>query len=201
MRFTMLMAMVALGARSGLAEIRDARIVTVCMDPGTSLAVSSAQPTASRIFSEIGIELQWYSTRQCPARDAILVTLSEHAPADRQMGTLAYALPYEGTHIVVFYDRVLARAEPGTGFRLLAYVLVHEITHLLEGTDVHSDTGIMKAQWDSQDHFDMRRNRLGFTKTDVDRIYAGLDARQARLGPDNSGKFGGANPTRLLASR
>jgi len=184
MRFTMLVAMVALGARSGLAEIREARNVTVCMDLGTSLAVSSAQPTASRIFSEIGIEIQWYSTRRCPARDAIVVTLSEHAPADRPPGTMAYALPYEGTHIVVFYDRVLARAGRGAEFRLLAYVLVHEITHILQGTDVHSDTGIMKAQWDCQDHFDMRRNRLGFTKTDVERIYEGLDARRARLGPE-----------------
>jgi hypothetical protein len=28
------------------------------------------------------------------------------------------------------------------------YVLAHEIAHIIEGSDRHSDSGVMKAEWD-----------------------------------------------------
>ena len=57
---------------------------------------------------------------------------------------LAYALPFEGTHIVVFYDRVEECVRADLFPTLLAYVLVHEITHILQEITRHSATGIMK---------------------------------------------------------
>ena len=50
----------------------------------------------------------------------------------------------------------------------------------MEGISRHSATGIMKARWDDNDYCAMRRKPLDFAQEDVDLIYAGLKARQAR---------------------
>jgi hypothetical protein len=90
---------------------------------------------------------------------------------------LAFARPYEGS-IVVFLDRVkeLNRNE---GPSVLAHVLVHEITHVLEGVDRHSATGVMKAHWGYGDYVLLRRKPLPFAEEHVHLIYAGLKASLA----------------------
>jgi hypothetical protein len=52
-------------------------------------------------------------------------------------------LPYEGTHIVIFYDRVQAAIAPGRVTTLLAHVMAHEVTHMLEGIPRHSAEGVL----------------------------------------------------------
>jgi hypothetical protein len=94
-------------------------------------------------------------------------------------GALAYALPYEGTHITVFYDRIAKGAYPST---VLAHVMVHEITHLLQGIGRHSETGVMKARWTVRDMIGMGMTPLPFTREDVDLIYLGLGKRTAGAG-------------------
>jgi hypothetical protein len=69
------------------------------------------------------------------------------------------------------------------GPNLLAHVLVHEITHILQGISRHSPTGIMKGQWDYDDYFEMSRRPLPFAQKDIDLIYDGLKARRARMAP------------------
>jgi hypothetical protein len=83
---------------------------------------------------------------------------------------LAHAFPFGQSRIVVFYDRVKALGVP----RLLGYVLVHEITHILQGTNEHTKEGIMKSHWDENDYANMRRERLTFTERDVLMIQNGL---------------------------
>jgi len=95
------------------------------------------------------------------------------------------ALPFEGSHIRVFYDRVQATVDAEMVPRLLAYVLVHEITHVIEGTDHHSDSGIMKARWDAEDYQQMRRSSLAFTEEDLQLIRTGL-ARRSSASQDPS---------------
>jgi hypothetical protein len=46
-------------------------------------------------------------------------------------------------------------------------VLVHEITHILQGVDRHSESGIMKAQWTIDDYRAMASKPLSFTPLDV----------------------------------
>jgi hypothetical protein len=60
---------------------------------------------------------------------------------------------------------------------VLAYVLVHEITHIVEGIDRHSDSGIMKAKWDDADNYEISRMKLRFAEDDVILIQAGLEKR------------------------
>src|ERR1700761_7196707 len=104
MRLLAMLMLAAMMARSGRAEMREVMpTVTVCMDYVTDIRVTSiAQLTASRLFAQIGVKLLWYPARHCPANGAILVSVSTHTPPTQMPGAMAYSLPYEGTHIVVF---------------------------------------------------------------------------------------------------
>ena len=62
----------------------------------------------------------------------------------------------------------------------MAYVIVHEITHILQGIDWHSKGGVMKARWDSSDYTRMKWGQLRFTALDVVMIQGGFAARVAR---------------------
>ena len=79
---------------------------------------------------------------------------------------------------MVLYDRLKSGTERSLVPRLLSYVMAHEITHILQGVARHSSTGIMKANWDRTDYFNMGANHLGFTKEDIHLIYLGLDTPQ-----------------------
>jgi hypothetical protein len=83
-------------------------------------------------------------------------------------------MPYEQTHIVVFYDRVVAAAHPIGVSSLLGHVLAHEIVHILQGLDRHSSTGVMKEKWDYRDYVEMQRRPLSFTNEDLQLIRQGL---------------------------
>ena len=105
--------------------------------------------------------------------------LSDSSPSMPNSEALAIAPPYEGS-IVVFLDRVreLIRHR---GPSVMAHVLVHEITHVLEGINRHSATGIMKARWNSNDYGEMRHKPLPFAEEDVGLIYYGLKVRRAAV--------------------
>lgn len=57
---------------------------------------------------------------------------------------------------------------------VLSHVLVHEITHILQGAARHSEKGVMKARWTSDDLVQMSRKPLGFEREDIDLIHAGM---------------------------
>ena len=175
---TMLAAMAGVMAQAGGAGQAADKRVTVCVESGVGLGVVlRAQQTASKMFAWIGVTIDW--RRHCPAQ-GILISLSDHTPAERLPHALAYALPYEGTHIVIFYDRVHRAVEPDLLPCLLAHVLVHEITHILQGIGRHSGQGVMKANWDGPDHLAMRGKPLAFAPEDIDLIYLGLAGRAAQ---------------------
>ncbi len=164
------------GETGGAAE----RKVMVCMQPGTDIFTArQAQTVASKIFAEIGVKIEWHRQNSCPV-EALLVSISNSTPADLLPGALAYALPYEGTHIVVFYDRVQKTVEPAAAPYLLGHVLAHEITHILQGVNRHSESGIMKAHWEPDDFLKMKWKPLSFTGEDVTLIRLSLDARASR---------------------
>jgi hypothetical protein len=93
----------------------------------------------------------------------MVVSFVTSTPKTFHPGALAYALPYEGVHIEVFYDRI-AQADPDLVPSLMAHVIVHEITHILQGIDRHSTGGIMQAVWGSSDYIQMKRGQLRYTR-------------------------------------
>jgi hypothetical protein len=92
---------------------------------------------------------------------------------------MARAFVYEGVHIEVFKDRV-ATGKTGIDPVLLAHVMVHEITHILEGVARHSRSGVMKAQWTQEDYVRMHYSPIGFAAEDIELIQLGMLRRQAR---------------------
>ena len=186
MRLTaMVMMMAATVAAVWAAENgQDQRKVTVCAERGSAGPVANAaEVLASRMFAEIGVQIDWRAADSCAGfGNALTVSISDNTPANQLPGALAYALPYEGTHIVVFYDRIKGQVDCAVVPMFLAHVLVHEITHILQRVCRHSASGVMKARFDYTDHFKMKRKSLGFTKEDIDLIHIGLAWRQARLG-------------------
>jgi len=156
--------------------------VAVCMSPGgNATLVFQARIIASKIYAEIGVKIHWHDDpRDCVSpRDGIVITFSRETPADLHPGALAYASPFERTHIVLFHDRVMTATTPQMLPTLVAYVLVHEIGHILQGVARHSEGGIMKARWERVDFEEMRRGSLRFNSIDLILIHDGLDKRSA----------------------
>jgi len=178
-----IMAMIAIAAMAGMsAQARktgqaEKRKVMVCVKAEPNDDVVRAQAIASRMFAKIGVSIEWHnSLRACPASEepAIVVSLNTHTSENDHPGAMGFA---EGDHIQVLYDRV-DRDHARVRY-LLAHVLVHEITHVLQGVGWHAETGVMKAQWDEDDLFQMTRKPLPFTEYDVLLIQKGLDARMS----------------------
>jgi len=94
-------------------------------------------------------------------------------------------MPFERTHVVLFYDRVLRAALPEVVPHLLGHVLAHEIVHMLQGVERHSNSGVMKPYWDDRDYAEMLGARLKFTKDDIDLIHRGLEWRASRAARGN----------------
>ena len=155
--------------------------VPVCMDSqgsGDLLAVSASKEIASRMLRGIGVTLVWVHSKSCPP-EAIHITLTGDTPATLRSGALAYALPYEGSYIRVFRDRIEAY-RPALVPHLLAHVLVHEIIHILQGCTRHSESGVMKAHWDGEDFGRMLRSELPIAQEDIDLVHAGMEKRAQR---------------------
>jgi hypothetical protein len=129
-----------------------------------------AQQLAARMLEGVGVTLIW--RRGTPAAqggaEVLEAVLDETAPHDFNPNALAFTTlgAPSGTRIEIFYDRVLSAGPPDTVPAILAHVLVHEITHVLEGVGRHSDYGVMKARWDVEDVWKMRK-LLPFAPEDV----------------------------------
>ena len=135
-----------------------------------------AMRQATQMFTMIGIRLDWRNgePHRPSSERPILIELATRTPADLMHGAFAYALPYEGVHIRVFYDRIQRAADSSLTTAVLAHVLVHEIAHILQRITHHSDSGIMKAVWTDRDYLQMRVG-LPFAPEDVALIRLGMD--------------------------
>ena len=59
----------------------------------------------------------------------------------------------------------------------MGHVLAHEITHVLQGTNFHALSGVMKAVWDFRECHRMTVLPLRFTATDILLIRQGNEDR------------------------
>jgi hypothetical protein len=117
------------------------------MEPGNALpTMHAAEAPASQIFAEIGVAIQWSPTRQCLSKNAIQVSPIAEAPARQPPSALAESFPYEGTHIVVFLDRVCnVRTKDGQTALDLARKYKH--THLIASLET---TGVTAGRYPAQ---------------------------------------------------
>ena len=172
---------VMLAGSARAAGKSDSERLVICLEDGKHAGVETAAAKASSMFLSAGVKLEWHGqVGFCKDNlDAMVVSLMTSTPKAFHPGALAYALPYEGVHIQVFYDRI-AQSDPDLVPSLMACVIVHEITHILQGIDRHSAGGIMKALWTSSDYTQMKRGQLGFATADLEMIRNGFAARASR---------------------
>jgi hypothetical protein len=157
-------------------------VVPVCVEAVSSQdwhSMIQAEGMASKMFLAAGVIVKWRSGKDCPV-DSIRISLSWHSPASDHPRAYAYALPLEGVHIVLFWDRIANAGGPQALPYLAAHVLVHEVTHILQGACRHSDTGVMKTTFTGMDIAAMQTHALPFTEEDLDLIHAGMEVRRAR---------------------
>lgn len=156
--------------------------VTVCM--GSALGgpkFGLTRMLAASIFADAGVKPEWRGTAHCP-EGALVASLSDRTPERLNPDALGYAKPFEGTHIVILLDRVQEMFRPEAQPTILAYVLVHEITHILEGLCSHSKSGIMKAHWTEEDYRRMSGIRLRFSPEEIEMIRLGIAHRATTAG-------------------
>jgi hypothetical protein len=140
-----------------------------------------AEDLAEKMFATAGVHIDWCvgepSADRIAAELPILVRFVFDTPASYHPGALAFATPYEGVHVKIFYDRVRRMRDPRATQEVLAHVLAHEITHILQGMVRHSESGIMKARWTKQDYINMTWQPLSFTDDDIELIQGGVAKR------------------------
>jgi hypothetical protein len=145
--------------------------------------LAKAESMAARIFANIGISVAWKIGKarepQSDAEMIIEIQLDSGEPLEFHAGALAYAMPYgiTGTRIHVFCDRVISIESPALSGPYLGHVIAHEITHVLEGISRHSPHGVMKAQWDLGDFYQMVFQPMQFDADDVELIRIGIERR------------------------
>jgi hypothetical protein len=134
-----------------------------------------AEDTASRMFAKAGVRMIWHAApRDKVPRRTIVIDIDDIDPNSLQASrclALAYARPFRDAHITVLWDRIEGIPSPALRAALLAHVLVHEITHILEASSRHSRQGIMKAHWTTDDINKMAQKPLTFDREDVNLIH------------------------------
>lgn len=158
--------------------------VLVCLDRIAQASTSTAyraQSEASQLLARAAVQVAWTHGSSCQSGAAIQVHLTVQTPGNLLPGALAFCQPTTRDDIRIFYDRVQSIVSPAHEPHLLAYVLAHEIGHILEGEGRHSSTGIMKAQWTPEDYAAIASGQLTFAPEDIELVRNGMIDRQARL--------------------
>jgi hypothetical protein len=178
--------------------------VTVWVDdhaPVPWWVMERAKSAASEAFAAIGVHIRWRAGKPRPESKAaatgcagqndrpIAITTLLNTAESLEPGARALA-DLRTDSITVFYDRIRLsvrmwqRLEPV----LLANVLVHEISHVLQQVGIHSETGIMKAHWTMADFHEMdEKKTLPFTLFDIGMIRHGVASRVSASCPDSAG--------------
>jgi hypothetical protein len=90
--------------------------------------------------------------------------------------------PEQGVYATVFYSRVAAAsAEFGVDpYQVLGCAMAHEIGHLLLGSQSHTATGLMRAQWSREDFRNAAQRSLRFSRRQAVQLQAQVEARSGR---------------------
>jgi hypothetical protein len=86
-----------------------------------------------------------------------------------------------GSYLTVFYERVEAESNAARCSRyvMLGCAIVHEVGHLLLGTNSHAPLGIMVARWDQRTLDLASKGVLQFSRQEAEIIRKALSRRAA----------------------
>jgi hypothetical protein len=162
--------------------------VTVYVDGAGVLFNWQTRTLADRMLATAGVRVAWRLGKPNPnAADGLVIGvrfIGANKYSDYQSGALARAYVFGGgvRNITVLHHRVRATAAAAgvEDYRLTAHVLVHEIGHVLQRIDRHSDSGVMKTQWTHADYEVMARKTLPLAAEDIKLIRRGLEGARDR---------------------
>jgi hypothetical protein len=154
------------------------------------VTLQRAQSVASQILASTNVRLKWLSgspseTKNAAAGACAPPVIKVDFSSDRRLAlssseTLAFTFPYAkgGPRIHVLYDHMAPtyRNSPRLSGILLGYILAHEITHVLQRIDRHSNSGVMKARWTTFEYSNMENGSLRLAEEDVLLIRLGLES-------------------------
>jgi hypothetical protein len=157
--------------------------VRVCVDLDANVAsdvLMTAQRTATLLFEGIGVHVHFLCDRSPEASGRqILLRLSDRTNPALLKHALGFARPFAhgGVRVTIFYDRVeeMQPGGDGTGI-VLGHIMTHELTHVLEAQNAHTESGIMRSRWNDGDFRAMRMGGLYFSDADIRAIYGNLAA-------------------------
>ncbi len=169
-----------------------------------------AEKRASEMFQDVGIDSEWFncpirSTEQLPVCQEsgptdIFLRILPGAAATRggfHKTTLGFALPSPegGIYATVFQKKAdeLARTGFVSEMQVIGCGMVHEIGHLLLGSNSHSSEGLMRANWTEQDLKKLARERLGFQKKEAETMRTEVARRLRRAVSSQSAASGPAH--------
>ena len=190
-------------ATSTLAQTPTPHTVTVSLFNDARVPpsiIDSAEKSASRIFAQAGIELRWIlcgrqeesveQQRACsqtlfPEHLHVHIVNNDPHLKGSVFGISFFAADNIGSQADVFYTKIagfqsISLVEPGT---LLGHAMAHELVHLLLGSNSHSPTGLMSADWRTADLIHMEQGGLLFSVEQSLKMKARLSTFAMRKDP------------------
>ena len=136
--------------------------------------LEQSQEEVTRIFAGAGLAVRWTETAPRFTVQIVPQVLGFDQPASPVMGVALRRA--NGSMAQIFFRQVreFARAYDVDLGTMLAYVIAHEIGHLLMPGNAHSPTGVMQAEWDKALVHDATRGSLTFTEAQAARIRGSL---------------------------
>ena len=134
--------------------------------------LEESQDEVTRIFARAGLTVRWTDTNPRFTVHIVPQVLGYGRAGSSVMG-VALRQP-NSAKAQVFFKQVedFARAHRVDSSSVLAYVIAHEIGHLLLPGGAHSPTGLMQAQWDRALVHNATTGSLTFTEAQAARIRA-----------------------------
>jgi len=176
MKWSMIMAVMLTFARvADAAEPGQLPAIRLQMDNHADVPAAIlnwSQDKVARIFADAGRGVEWTETEPMFSVQIVAHALGYARASSTVMG-VASRTP-GGATAQIFFNQVrdFARTYHVDVGALLAYVIAHEVGHLLLPRMPHSLTGLMKADWDADMVREAGAGSLTFTGAQIKRILA-----------------------------
>lgn len=198
MKTRMGLALVLLSSATASQGVPDARLSIIVYDAahigaktlvsaehltGTILETAGILPSWSagslEDLGSQGIDFTAYGRKECGSEHALAILRIEilrQAPAGLAAQALGLSLPCarRGVQIIVYADRIVNVSETGgpTFARTLAYVMAHELGHVLLRSAAHASAGLMKGTWSKTDWQRAAASVVSFSPAEAQQITA-----------------------------
>jgi hypothetical protein len=170
-----MVVMITVASVADAAEPGQLPVIHLQMDNDAEVPVAmlqKSQDEVTRIFAAAGLGVEWTDTGPRFTVQIVASALGYAGASSPVMG-VALRRPTGATAQIFFYQvQEFARTCHVDVSMLLAYVIAHEVGHLLLPRMPHSATGLMRADWDRALVRGATAGSLTFTDAQIERILA-----------------------------